>query len=181
VNAIAAAGITKPYLLNANTVYRMHEGQPKPLQGKVAAVVWSDNGLEAFNSNIPTYLGETYHVYVTVTLRCELGWDSWIQHRDAMEQLQRQIKVVLVQDELTNVIIRAANSLAAFDDFPDSFPTAPVGFRGFLVWAGDDPIEKKGADWLNAQIDDTNPPPVAMVQRQRWGGVKRYQAIATCS
>ena len=54
--------------------------------GKCFVSVWSDDQIECFNPQTPTFMGEKFRIDVTTTILSTNAWDRWLQHRQELGQ-----------------------------------------------------------------------------------------------
>lgn len=171
ISAAPPAGLSS---YTTRSVGRTFDGQPPPLCGNYYVAIWSDNMRQ---SQSRTSLDELFHVFITLTMRCHLPYDRWIEHRDEMERRVNGIRALIHKDSLDFHVTRAANTLAGFTwSAVDTIKR--VGWTEALAFDGLDPIQAVGPPWFHAHTDSTKVE-VGIAQRSRFGKSRRIQSLAT--
>jgi hypothetical protein len=168
VNALVEAF---PAYYRSATCRRLFDGEPPPSMGLYFVSVWSPGGRD---SNSQASMDEMFSMSVTVTVKFVKPFDQWVMHRDQLELHCTRIRALLHGDCYNNAIIRAANTLAGFDDFADSEPTFHVGFRECLTYSRLEDVKLQGPSWFKSNVDQ---PDVGASQTVKFGKVRRVQNL----
>ncbi len=171
VNLIRSSTADGGLALSAATCGRTFDGSPPPTCGQFFVAVWSDDGWKGGGT---TYLSDEMQVYVTVTVRLSQPFDRWVNHRDEVRALSRQIRVIVGKDIYDHRVSRAANTLASLRLTDTGSLAQAVGVREPLVWERFDGVQMVGPDWFKANVakGDTS---CGLAQRVVFGRAKRYQ------
>lgn len=149
---------------------RTFDDRPHPRAGGVFYAVWSGGGHEA-GRGLGTSLDRLFEVNLTITVRCSLPFDRWLEHRDDLESRLDAVVARVNADRTTFAIVNQANTLAGYRP---SNPAGPrtVGFCEGLRWERTEDVQEVGPDWFGAHGAKSQ----GLAQTARFGHARHVQS-----